>query len=152
MDSVNHRSSILVHVPRVRQFLEAIPKNDGFNASEQGVAMGVQVLGLLRAALSSTSTLADSCRTIPGFSDRRATLRRVLQPYYRDAISFMAAPGQRRAIKKRILKEAKSLCKRMKQDEQPRINQLLIRWKLETLTTLNTIPTTFEDIGISLEG
>lgn len=150
-DAVNSQAKILAHVPRLRHFLEAIPKDKSSQATKQGLEVATQVLTSLSVSLSTASAFRDACRGVPGFSDRRRTLRGAVLPFYKQALMAIASPAEINNVRKLIAKEVKILRTSLKADKHPRTYQDLIRRRLST-TIESAAPNTFEEVGAGADG
>lgn len=126
IDSLS-KSTILNHTPRIRQFLNAIPKDDSVTASEEGIKLAVDVLSFLTATLKPSF--------FSSLSNRQAKLRGNISAYHAKALSFMVPPAKAGGIKKRIKEETKKLRKDMKTNKAaPNTTQSVVPRKLEAMT------------------
>lgn len=149
IDAVNSQN-ILLHTPRVQQFVAEIPKDDSITASDEGISLAIQVLSFLNAALCSSSIISDVLHSIPGLTDRRVKLRRTVSKYQSVALSFLVPPKMVKPIKKRIEDESKLLRKDLKADKKaPRINQNIVRQRMSKLTGS---PLGFNDVAAEGDG
>ena len=162
VDTIDSKS-ILDHAPQLQQFLNAIPHNESIIASEQGIALTVQVLaslnaalGSLNAALGSSNIIKSAIRSIPGLSSRRAKLRKHMKKYNEYAVSFLAPPSMAWNIKSRIREEAAKLRREAtelrRNSTNPKVVPSITHRKLGTLTTDSASPFGFDDVSADQEG
>lgn len=138
------KGTILNHAPRIRQFLNAIPKDDSVTASEEGLQLAVQVLAFL------TATLKPSIFHGVLSSDRRVKLRQNVSSHYGRALSFMVPPKMAGDMKKRIREETKKVRKDLKATKGGhKTAQTVVPKRLEAITSS---PPGFLDMCAAQEG
>lgn len=109
------------------------------------------MLASLSVSLCTASPFKDACRSVPGFANRRRTLRSAVLPYYKRALTAIAPPAELKNVRKRIAKEAEILRTTLKGDKHPRTYQELIRRRLNTAIE-SAAPNTFEGMGAGADG
>jgi hypothetical protein len=139
------RKSASIHTRRIAQFFNTI-QDDNISASEEGIALAVQVLTSLSAALECRSTVVEFMRKLSITSGRRPKLRKGLSKHKRRALLFMAPQDRIQEIEKRISDSTKQLSTELRQDRKvPRIAQSHIQQKLAALN--NGAASGYSDIG-----
>ena len=139
-----------VHTHRIAQFFSAI-QDDSISASEEGVALAVQVLTSLDAALKCRSAVVEFLRKLPVNSRWRPKLRKGLSKHKKRALLFMAPPDKIPELQKRISDSTKQLCKELRQNRKvPRIAQSHIQQKLAALN--NGAASGYADVGAAQNG
>ena len=126
-------SNTLTHVPRLRHFLDAIPRNESVAPSIQSSELAVQVLGTLSAALNPHGLLCKLLTRALRIGGRQHKLRSQVVKHMNDAI-FLPV-DKTKHIRKAISKKVKERVRESRRRSGRRISlRNVICQNLRTLT------------------